>query len=210
MRQPDLQHIIHHNSPVSFLFSHETTPSAHFPTPSSQCGISSHLPFCSLPLLAEVCTRSRKTSTTTCGAASGSGPQTGYDICQHTSLIILINTIIHKLSYAKVLQYGGKQTPAHTRKYSCSGGFYFILPSQAPYEDIQEEDCLMSPAGTKRTSQSSYVVAVSSSIYLFIYLFISLNSWFMTNWHAKCERGVIANQGKKRKERNIEKEKKEG
>ena len=29
------------------------------------------------------------------------------------------------------------------------------------YEDIQEEDCLMSPAGTKRTSQSSYVVAVS-------------------------------------------------
>ena len=41
-------------------------------------------------------------------------------------------------------------------------------------------------------------------------LFISLNSWFMTNWHAKCERGVIANHGKKRKERNIEKEKKEG
>ena len=32
----------------------------------------------------------------------------------------------------------------------------------------------------------------------------------MTNWHAKCERGVIANHGKKRKERNIEKEKKEG
>ena len=41
------------------------------------------------PLLAEACTRSRKTSTTTCGAASGSGPQTGYDLCQHTSLIIL-------------------------------------------------------------------------------------------------------------------------
>ena len=49
-------------------------------------------------------------------------------------------------------------------KYSCSGVFNFILPSQAPYEDIQEEDCLMSPAGTKRTSQSSYVVAVSSSM----------------------------------------------
>ena len=49
-------------------------------------------------------------------------------------------------------------------KYSCSGVFDFILPSQAPYEDIQEEDCLMSPAGTKRTSQSSYVVAVSSSM----------------------------------------------
>ena len=48
-------------------------------------------------------------------------------------------------------------------KYSCSGVFNFILPSQAPYEDIQE-DCLMSPAGTKRTSQSSYVVAVSSSM----------------------------------------------
>ena len=27
----------------------------------------------------------------------------------------------------------------------------FILLSQAPYEDIQEEDCLMSPAWTKRT-----------------------------------------------------------
>ena len=40
----------------------------------------------------------------------------------------------------------------------------------------------------------------------YFYLFISLNSWFMTNWHAKCERGVIANHGKKRKERNIEKE----
>ena len=49
-------------------------------------------------------------------------------------------------------------------KYSCSGVFNFILASQAPYEDIQEEDCLMSPAGTKRTSQSSYVVAVSSSM----------------------------------------------
>ena len=49
-------------------------------------------------------------------------------------------------------------------KYSCSGVFNFILPSQAPYEDIQEEDCLMSPARTKRTSQSSYVVAVSSSM----------------------------------------------
>ena len=49
-------------------------------------------------------------------------------------------------------------------KYSCSDAFNFILPSQAPYEDIQEEDCLMSPAGTKRTSQSSYVVAVSSSM----------------------------------------------
>ena len=49
-------------------------------------------------------------------------------------------------------------------KYSCSGVFDFIIPSQAPYEDIQEEDCLMSPAGTKRTSQSSYVVAVSSSM----------------------------------------------
>ena len=49
-------------------------------------------------------------------------------------------------------------------KYSCNGVFNFILPSQAPYEDTQEEDCLMSPAGTKRTSQSSYVVAVSSSM----------------------------------------------
>ena len=29
----------------------------------------------------------------------------------------------------------------------------------ALYEDIQEEDCRMSPAGTKRTSRSSYVVA---------------------------------------------------
>ena len=49
-------------------------------------------------------------------------------------------------------------------QYSCSGVFNFILPSQALYEDIQEEDSLMSPAGTKRTSQSSYVVAVSSSM----------------------------------------------
>ena len=49
-------------------------------------------------------------------------------------------------------------------KYSCSGVFNFILASQAPFEGIQEEDCLMSPAGTKRTSQSSYVVAVSSSM----------------------------------------------
>ena len=34
-------------------------------------------------------------------------------------------------------------------KYSCSGGFNFILLSQAPYEDIQEEDCPMSPAGQR-------------------------------------------------------------
>ena len=70
-------------------------------------------------------------------------------------------------------KYGAKDTPGNIRvittifinhKYSCSGVFNFILPSRAPYEDIQEEDCLMSPAGTKCTSQSSYVVAVSSSM----------------------------------------------
>ena len=66
-------------------------------------------------------------------------------------------------------KYGGKDTPGFTtifinHKHSCSGVFNFILPSQAPYEDIQEEDCLMSPAGTKRTSRSSYVVAVSSAM----------------------------------------------
>ena len=97
MRQRDLQHSIHRNSPVFFLLRHEPKRSAHFPTPSSQRGISSHLPFFSLPLLAEVYTRSRKTSTTTCGAASGSGPQTGYNVCQHTSL----NLKFSPLSFAK-------------------------------------------------------------------------------------------------------------
>ena len=52
----------------------------------------------------------------------------------------------------------------HYHKYSCSGVFNLILPSQAPYEDIQEEDCLLNPAGTKCTSQSSYVIAVLSSM----------------------------------------------
>ena len=50
-------------------------------------------------------------------------------------------------------------------------------------------------------------------IYLFIYLFIYFTQLVVHDqlaWHAKCERGVIANHGKKRKERNIEKEKKEG
>ena len=39
--------------------------------------------------------------------------------------------------------------------------------------------------------------------YLFIY--ISFNSWPMTNWHAKCDRGMKANHGNKtKKERKKE------
>ena len=85
---------------------------------------------------------------------------------------------------------GGKDTPGQGRrvftaifpgvyfttisinhKYSCIGVFNFILPSQTPYEDSQEEDFLMSPVGTKRTcmSQSSYAVAVPSAMRYLMY-----------------------------------------
>ena len=67
-----------------------------------------------------------------------------------------------------------------------------------------------SPGGDSQFFLQTFPVCLFPSNQLIFYFlfFISLNSWSMTNWHAKCERGVIANHGKKRKKGILKKRRK--